>query len=200
MSRSRNWEFTLRGEDGQAIITRQAKNNDLNNVTFLQICKNKGLVVFKTQVRQSVVRKLLGVTDITSVSSPKHFRDSMGEVISFTYGKLLNKHQKKVANKATNYVGAVQDFAKKALVPEEDPEFDTVYNIIVSAETVEAGMLKVLEDLPHCRNLIACAVRRYKLKQDQILHFENKEKSKSIVWMPWQQALLQELEAKDKIV
>jgi hypothetical protein len=185
----------LSSDDDQALIKSQAKNNELNNVTFLQICKNKGLVVFKTQVRQSAVRKLLGVTDVTSVSSPKNFRDSMGEVISFTYGKLLNVYEKKLANKAINYVDAVQKFAKKALIPEEDPEFDTVYNIIASADMVEAGILKVLEDLPHCRSLISCAVRRYKLKQDQILHLTNMEKSKSIVWKPWQQALLQELDA-----
>ena len=194
MSRSRNWKFTLNSDDVQAILIRKAKGNMLKNVTFLQLCGNKGVIVLRNKVRVSAVKKMFSVSKIHPFSAVSVVCRAMVGV-TFTYGTLLNKHQKKLANKSTSYVDAVQNFAKTTLVPEEDPQFDTVYNIISSADTVEAGMLKVLEDLPHCRNLISCAVRRYKLKRDQTLHLENKENSKAIVWKPWQQVLLQELEA-----
>ena len=193
MSRSRSWQFTVLDEAQHAIITKQVKEHVLDNVTFLQLCKDKGLVVMKRQVRQSAVRKMFSITDIVPVSSPKEVRDSM-ENVTFSYGSLLNKHQKKLASKSTNYAEAVQNFAKTVLVPEEHPKFELVYNIIASADTVEEGMLKVLEDLPYCRSLISCAVRRYKLKQEQLSHIERKEESRHIVWKPWQQELLTELE------
>ena len=96
MSFSRNWQFTL-DEAQHAIITKQVKEHVLDNVTFLQLSEKMGLVVFKRQVRQSAVRKLLGVTDIVPVSSPKEVRDSM-ENVTFSYGSLLNKHQKKLSH------------------------------------------------------------------------------------------------------
>ena len=76
MSFSRNWEFTA-GEDEQAIVIKKVKDNELHNVTFLQLSTNKCLIVMKNKIRPSAVRKLLGVTDIVPVSSPKEVRDSM---------------------------------------------------------------------------------------------------------------------------
>ena len=95
MTLSRNWVFTLSGKDEQAIITKQSKGNELNNVTFLRLCNNNGLIVMKNVVRGSAIRKMFSVVNVKPVSSPKIIRDSMGEV-TFSYGSLLNKHQKKL--------------------------------------------------------------------------------------------------------
>ncbi len=76
------------------------------------------------------------------MAAPKDVRNRMGEV-TFSYGKLLNVYEKKLANKATNYSEAVQNFAKTVLVPEEHPKFELVYAVIASAETIDEGMLKV---------------------------------------------------------
>ncbi|MCP4991917.1 MAG: hypothetical protein GY928_39445, partial [Colwellia sp.] len=40
--------------------------------------------------------------------------------VAFSYGKLLNKYEKKLANKSTNYGKIVHDFSKIVLVPEND--------------------------------------------------------------------------------
>ncbi|MCP4990961.1 MAG: hypothetical protein GY928_34420 [Colwellia sp.] len=169
MSRSRNWKFTLSGDDEQAILIKKAKDNLLKNVTFLQLCNNKGVVVMKNKVRASAVKKMLSALKIHPFSAVKEVCHAMVNV-TFTYGTLLSKHQKKLANKAANYVDAVQNYTQKAPTPEEHPEFDNVYNIIASADTVEEGMLKVLDDLPNCSNLIPCAVRRYRLSDIQNIH------------------------------
>ncbi len=95
MTLSRNWKFTLSGDDDQAIIAKHAKANDLSNVTFLQLCNNDGLIVMKNKVRASAIRKMFSVVTVEPVSSPQVTRDSMGEV-TFSYGSLLNKHQKKL--------------------------------------------------------------------------------------------------------
>jgi hypothetical protein len=55
-------------------------------------------------------------------------------------------------------------------------------------------MLRVFEDLPLCKHLIPHAVKRFKLKKEHNLHAKKKEESKNIVWKPWQQELLRELE------
>jgi hypothetical protein len=167
MTLSRNWIFTLSCVDDQAIIKKQSKAHELSNVTFLQLCNNHGLIVMKNIVRASAIRKMFSVVSVEPISSPKTTRDSMGEV-TFSYGSLLNKHQKKIANKSTNYIETVRNFEKTALVPEHDPQFDTVYNIIANANTVETGILKVYEDLPFCRYLITPAVKRYKLKKSEL--------------------------------
>ena len=111
-----------------------------------------------------------------------------------SYGSLLNKYQKKVANKSTNYAETVQKFTTPTLVPKDDPQFDIVYNIIADADTLEEGMLKIFEDLPLCKHLIIPAVKRYKLKKSQLDYIQRKEESKDIVWKEWQQELLSELE------
>jgi hypothetical protein len=194
MSLSRNWQFTIpQVENIQSVILKKIKNNLLENVTFLQLSKNKGLVVLKKQTRQSVVRKLLGVTNIIPVCSAKKIRDEM-ENVTFSYGKILNKHEKKLANKSTNYSEIVREFSKTALVPEDDPRFDTVYNIISSADTVEDGMLKIYEDLPSHKTLIHPALQRYKLKKSQLDYNKKVEESKYIVWNDWQQQLELELQ------
>ncbi len=100
MTRSRNWVFTFSGMDGQAIITKQSKVNELHNVTFLQLCQNNGLIVMKNIVRASTIRKMFSVVNVEPVSSPKTIRDSMGEV-TFSYGSLLNKHHKKLLTNQT---------------------------------------------------------------------------------------------------
>jgi len=195
MSRSRNWQFTVCDEAQHAIITKQVKEHPLDNVTFIQLCKDKGLVVMKSKVRASTIRKFLSVTDLEPVAAPKDVRNRMGEV-TFSYGKLLNVYEKKLANKATNYAEAVQNFAKTVLVPEEHPKFELVYAVIASAETIDEGRLKVLEYLPLCKHLIEPAVKRFKLKKDHNSHAQKKEDSKNIVWKPWQQELLEELGSK----
>ena len=86
MSRSRNWIFNLSGDDDQAIITKQAKDNDFKDMTFLQLCNNNGLVVMKNRVRASAIRKMFSVVTVEPVSSPQVTRDSMGEV-TFSYGR-----------------------------------------------------------------------------------------------------------------
>ena len=113
MSRSRNWQFTVK-ENEQAFVIKKVKENGMRNVTFLQLSKKMCLVVMKDKVRPRTVRKLLGVTDILPISSPKEVRDKM-EDVSFSYGSLLNKHQKKLANRASDYSQAVQDFSKTPL-------------------------------------------------------------------------------------
>ena len=170
MSRSRNWQFTA-GEDQQAIVIKKVKDNEMNNVTFLQLSKNNCLVVMKDTVRASAVRKLLGITSLVPVSSPKEVRDNMGEV-TFSYGSLLNKHQKKLANRANNYSEAVQQFSKTAFVPEDDPKFDLVYDIIANADTVDKGKLTIYEELPLCKHLITPAVKRFELKREHNLHLQ----------------------------
>ena len=195
MCRSRNWIFTLNGDDDQAIITQLAKDNNFTHVTFLQLCDNNGLVVMKNRVRHSAIRKMFSVVTVEPVSSPKIIRDSMGEA-TFSYGSLLNKHQKQIANKSTNYIEAVRNFEKTTLVPEHDPKFETVYNIIASADTIDDGMLKVLENLPWSKHLLVPAVKRYKLKKSQMISNERKEESKSIIWNNWQQLLMKELDGK----
>jgi hypothetical protein len=169
MTLSRNWKFTLSDDDEQAVVIKKARDNMLKDVTFLQLCKSKGVVVMKNRVRASAVRKMFSVLKIHPFSSVKEVCHAMVNV-TFTYGTLLSKHQKKLANKAANYVDAVQNYTQKAPAPEEHPEFENVYNIIASADTVEQGMLKVLDDLPNCSNLISCAVRRYRLSDIQNIH------------------------------
>ena len=192
MTRSRNWVFTLSGKDGQAIITKQGKGNELNNVTFLQLCDNNGLIVMKNLVRGSAIRKMFSVVNVEPVLSPKTIRDSMGEV-TFSYGSLLNKHQKKIANKSTNYIETVKEFAKTTLIPEHHSQFETVYNIIANADTVDTGILTVLEDLPLHRNFIKPAVRRYKLKNSNLEYKQINDKNKDIVLYDWQLELQKEL-------
>ena len=167
----------------------------LDNVTFLQICKDMGLVVFKKQVTKSVVQKLLGGTHIVSVSSPKDVRDTMGEV-TFSYGSLLNKKQKMLANSAENYAQTVQQFSKTTFTLDDDPKFTVVYNIITSAETVEEGVFKAFEECPLRSDLIHHSLRRLKLEKEEAV-LKQKEKQKEeyekIVWRPWQESLLKEL-------
>ena len=194
MTFSRNWQFTVK-ENEQAFVIKKVKENEMRNVTFLQLSKKMCLVVMKDKVRPRTVRKLLGVTDILPVSSPKEVRDKM-EDVSFSYGSLLNKHQKKLANKASDYSQAVQDFSKTALVPEHDPRFDIVYNIIANADTVDKGKLTVYEDLPLCKHLIDHAVKRFELKKEHNLHLQKMEEGKRIVWKDWQLKLLKELDGK----
>ncbi len=195
MAYSRNWTFTFSGDDELAILMNKTKDNIvLDKITFLQLSQNKCLVVFKNQVRKSAVRKLFSATDAKSLPSPKEFRDSMGEV-AFSYGKLLNKYEKKLANKSTNYCKIVQDFSKTALVPEDDPKFDIVYDIIASADTIEEGMLKIYEDLPLCKHLIYAALKRFRLKKTQTYNTNSRAEAEAIIWRPWQQELLKEIEA-----
>ncbi|MCP4991918.1 MAG: hypothetical protein GY928_39450, partial [Colwellia sp.] len=175
-------------------MNKTKDNIVLDQITFLLLSQNKCLVVFKNQVRKSAVRKLFSATDAKSLPSPKEFRDSMGEV-AFSYGKLLNKYEKKLANKSTNYCKIVQDFSKTALVPEDDPKFDIVYDIIASADTIEEGMLKIYEDLPLCKHLIYAALKRFRLKQTQTHNKNSRAKAETIIWKPWQQELLKEIEA-----
>ena len=171
MSFSRNWLFSLSGEDEQAIIIKKAKDNALQNVTCLKLFKNnnnttRALIVLKTQVRKSAVRKMFHAADIEPVSSPKEVLNSMGKAI-FGYGKLLNKDEKKLASKASSYSQAVQYMAEKPLIPEDEPKFELVYNIIATAETEAEGMLKVFEDFPLWKHLIIPAMRRLKLKKSK---------------------------------
>ena len=199
MSRSRNWIFKLRGdvEIERAIIIKKAKDNHLNHVTFLQLSKDnnvaRGLVVLKNQVRHSVVMKMFAALDVELVNSLKEIMNSMGMII-FTYGKLLNKHEKRLASKASSYSQAVQHMAEKPLIPEHEVNFEIVYNIIASAETEAEGMLKIFEDLPLCKHLIIPAVKRFKLKKEQLGHMQRVAESQKIVWKKWQQELLIELE------
>jgi hypothetical protein len=149
---SRNWAFTFAGDAEQAIILNKRKESDniLDSITFLQLSNDKCLVVFKNQMRKSAVRRIFSITDAELVSSAKEFRDSMGEV-TFSYGKILNKHEKKLANKSTSYGKTVNDFAKTALIPEDDPKFDAVYNIVASADTREVDVKNHLKTASSCR-------------------------------------------------
>ena len=130
MSRSRNWIFKLDEEIQYHLITKKVKDGKVKNITFLQLAIDtdvtKGLVVMKNRVRKSAVRKMFSVIDVELVTTPKEVMNSMGTII-FTYGKLLNKHEKRLTSKASSYSHTVQHLAEKILIPEDEPKFELVY-------------------------------------------------------------------------
>ena len=80
---------------------------------------------------------------INPVLEPNGLHQGFNRNIIFTYEKLLNKHEKRLASNASSYSHAVQHIAEKPLMPENEPKFEIVYNIIASSETEAEGMLKV---------------------------------------------------------
>ncbi len=118
---SRNWVFTLNGNNNKAFIEKQSQTTKFKDVTFLQLNNNNGLIVMKNQVWANVIRKLLGVTDVILVSSAKNIRNAMKNV-TFSYGKILNRAEKRLANKSADYGKTIREFAAKHdLLPENDP-------------------------------------------------------------------------------
>ena len=76
--RSRNWMFTLSSEDEQYIVIKKAKDNELDNVTFLQISGKLGLVVMKNYVHGSIIMKLLGVEIVEPITSTEDAYSNIG--------------------------------------------------------------------------------------------------------------------------
>jgi hypothetical protein len=148
----------------------------------------------KNQVWANVIRKLLGVTDVILVSSAKNIRNAMKNV-TFSYGKILNRGEKRLANKSADYGKTIREFAAKHdLLPENDPRFAVVYNIIANADTVEGGILKIFENFPLCIHLISPAVEKFKLKKIHLDNNPKKEGDRNSTLNDWQLQLELELQ------